>query len=235
LSEPHVADALAEAAIAGIESNMIVGFGAGRTTARAVSLLADRVKQGVVEGIRIATVTDRSEELCRSMGLEIIDFTTLSEIDLLIDGADAVDHQLRMLKGAGGSMTRERIIAWSAHKRRYIIPEQKLVDTLGDGAALPVAVMYFGLASTRAALHALGVNGVVRVGMDGDPVVTENGNLMLDATIDAEHQDLEELAAALNDVPGVVDHGLFLYEADEVLVDQHGEVHQLIRPDDDDM
>ena len=233
MSEPHVADALAEAAIAGIESDMIVGFGAGRTTARAVKLLAERVQQGALKDIRIATVTDRSEELCRSMGLPVVDFTTLSEIDILIDGADAVDHDLQMLKGAGGSMTRERIIAWSAHTRRYIIPDKKLVTSLGEGGALPIAVMYFGLASTRAALLALGINGVVRVGMDGDPFVTENGNLMLDATIDAEHQDLEELAAALNDLPGVVDHGLFLYEADEVLVDQGNDVQHLVRQDDE--
>ncbi|MEM1071513.1 MAG: ribose-5-phosphate isomerase RpiA [Planctomycetota bacterium] len=227
MSEPHTADLLAEAAVNAIQPGMLVGLGTGRTARRGVVALAERMRN---DDLRIECVasSDATEQLAVELELKVIDFALVEEVDYLFDGADEVDPQLRMLKGSGGAMTRERIIAWSSKRRIYMVDAHKVVDVLGTNATLSVAVMAFGLASTRASLRAAGLNGVCRRTMDGDLFVTDNGNLILDVPITPDHI-LEELAAHLNDIPGVVDHGLFLGEADEVLIDRGGKIDRLTR------
>ncbi|MGP1272387.1 MAG: ribose-5-phosphate isomerase RpiA [Phycisphaerales bacterium] len=219
---------LAEAAVREIESGMLVGLGTGRTARRGVVALAERLRN---EGLKVDCVasSEATERLARELELRIVDFALVEEVDYLFDGADEIDAQLRMLKGSGGAMTRERIIAWASKRRVYMVDGHKVVDALGTNATLPVAVMAFGLASTRASLRAAGLNGVCRRTMEGDLFVTDNGNLILDVPLTPDHH-LEELAAHLNDIPGVVDHGLFLGEADEVLVDRGGKIEKMTRP-----
>lgn len=207
---------------------MLVGLGTGRTARRGVVALAERLRN---EGLKVDCVasSEATERLARELELRIVDFALVEEVDYLFDGADEIDAQLRMLKGSGGAMTRERIIAWASKRRVYMVDGHKVVDALGTNATLPVAVMAFGLASTRASLRAAGLNGVCRRTMEGDLFVTDNGNLILDVPLTPDHH-LEELAAHLNDIPGVVDHGLFLGEADEVLVDRGGKIEKMTRP-----
>ena len=229
MSEQQIADVLAEAAIAPIASGMLVGLGTGRTARRGVRALAERVR---IEGLDIRCVasSEGTDHLARELELRVVDFSQVEEVDYLFDGADEVDPALRMLKGSGGAMTRERIISWASKRRVYMIDGHKLVETLGTNATLPVAVMEFGLASTRASLRAVGLNGVCRRTMDGGVFHTDNGNIVIDVTLTPDHC-LEELAAHLNDIPGVIDHGLFLAEADEILVDKGGKVDRLMRQD----
>jgi ribose 5-phosphate isomerase A len=215
-NEQKTADALAEAAVAEIESGMTVGLGTGRTASRAISALADRVRSENLD-IRCVPTSHVTETLARALGLKVVDFAMLERIDYLFDGADEVDPLLRMLKGAGGAMIRERIVAHAAARRVYIIDESKLVDRLGQRTTLAIGVMAFGLASVRARLRDLGLHGVVRRTLDGHLFLTDNGSLVLDVTL--EDRDVDELACALNDIPGVMDHGLFLTEADEVIVE----------------
>ena len=152
-------------------------------------------------------------------------------LDLLIDGADEVDRNLNVMKGSRGAMTRERMLAWACRHSVFMVGENKVSDQIGTKASLAVAVMAFGLASIRAALRDLGLNGVCRREMNGDLFVTDNGNLLLDLSLRAD-ENLSELAAALNDIPGVVDHGLFLCEADEILIEtDRGAVERLARED----
>ena len=227
MSEQQTADILAEAAIANIQPGMLVGLGTGRTARRGVKALAERLRN---ENIKVDCVStsEGTERLARELELHVVDFALVEEIDYLFDGCDEVDAHLRMLKGSGGAMTRERIIAWASKRRVYMVDGHKVVENLGTNATLSVAVMAFGLASTRASLRAAGLNGGCRRAMNGDLFVTDNGNLILDVPLTPDHQ-LEELAAHLNDVPGVVDHGLFLGEADEVLIDRGGKIEKLIR------
>lgn len=226
MSEQKLADALAEAVVAEITSGMTVGLGTGRTASRGVLALADRVRD---EGLDIGVVPTShvTETLARQLRLNVIDFTMVERIDFLFDGADEVDPRLRMIKGAGGAMTRERIVAHASDRRIYMVSESKLVDHLGQGAVLPVAVQAFGLASIRNHLRGLGLNGVVRRTFDGQLFITDNANLVIDVTI--EDQDPEELAAMLDSVPGVVDHGLFLTEAQEVLIETESGVRRVTR------
>lgn len=214
-NDQKTADALAEAAVAGIESGMTVGLGTGRTASRAISALADRVRSEGLE-IRCVPTSHVTETLARALGLKVVDFAMIERVDFLFDGADEVDPQLRMLKGAGGAMIRERIVAHAAERRVYIVDESKLVDRLGQRTTLAIGVMAFGLASVRTRLRDLGLHGVVRRTLDGHLFLTDNGCLVLDVTL--EDRDVDELACQLNDIAGVIDHGLFLTEADEVIV-----------------
>lgn len=221
-------DALAGTAVADIQSGMIVGLGTGRAAKRGIRALAERVKE---EGLQVTCVptSQGSEKTALELGLPIQEFSLIERIDFLFDGADEVDHNLRMLKGSGGAMTRERMVAWASQRRIYMIDESKLVDKLGANATLPVAVIPFGLASIRAELRNMGLNGVVRRSMDGHLFLTDNANLVIDVTL-GDH-DPEQVADWLNGIPGVVDHGIFLTEADEVLVEtQGGAVERLVRP-----
>src|SRR5262249_46219876 len=125
----------------------------------------------------------------------------------------------------------ERIVAYAAKKRVYMVQEKKMVHRLGERATLPIAVLAFGLASTRASLRRLGLNGVVRRTLDGHLFLTDNGTLIVDVSLDDPNLHLEELAMQIDRIPGVMDHGLFLTEADEVLVETNGgRIERLLRP-----
>jgi len=215
-SEQHIADALAEAAVAGIKSGMVVGLGTGRTASRGILALAERVREEKLD-ISCVPTSHVTETLARQLRLKIVEYGTFEQVDYLFDGADEVDPQLRMIKGAGGAMVRERIVAAAAAKRVYMVGENKLVPRLGTRATLPVAVLAFGLASIRANLREMGLNGVVRRTLDGQLFLTDNGSLVIDVTMD--DRDPEEVAAILDSTPGVIDHGLFLHECDELFIE----------------
>jgi ribose 5-phosphate isomerase A len=216
LSPEPAIDALAEAAVNEITPGMIVGLGTGRTASRAIGALAERVRSDKLD-IRCIPTSHATETLARALGLKLVDFAMIERVDYLFDGADEVDPQMRMIKGGGGAFIRERIVAQAADKRVYIIDETKLVDRLGQRTTLPVGVMAFGLASVRQRLRDLGLHGVVRRTLDGHLYLTDNGSLVIDVTL--EDRDVEELDCALNGIPGVIDHGLFLHEADEIIIE----------------
>ena len=208
---------------------MKVGLGAGRTAARGISALAERVKDEDLD-IECVAASDKAEDLARSLGLKITDFAMLEELDILIDGADAVDRKMQVMKGSRGAMTRERIICWASKQTVFMVNENKVADSqIGAGTPLPIAVMAFGLVSTRNALRHIGINGVIRQDMDGRLFITDNGNLVLDASLRGD-ENLAQLGTELNDIPGVIDHGLFIDEADIILIENDsGEIERLQR------
>lgn len=216
--EPQTADALAEAAVAEIESGMTVGLGTGRTASRGVIALAERLRHEPGLDIRVVCTSHATESLARFHNLPISEFALVERVDYTFDGADEVDGELRMLKGSGGAMVRERLVAWASGRCVYMVDHTKLVTRLGEHKTLPIAVMAFGLASIRGGLRELGLHGVVRRTITGDLFLTDNGNLVIDVGL-SDGLDLDELSAQLNDIPGVVGHGLFLCEADEVLIE----------------
>jgi ribose 5-phosphate isomerase A len=228
LSEPHTADALAQAALAQVSSGMLVGLGAGKTAARGIVALAERVRDDDLQ-IECVAASEVTETLVRDLGLKVVQFASVEQLDILIDGADEVDPQMRVMKGSRGAMTRERMLAWSSRRTVFMVNADKATDKIGTRTPLPVAVMAFGLASTRRGIRELGLRGVCRRQLDGDFFLTDNGNLVIDIEL-AGSENLDELATQLNDLPGVVDHGLFLNEADVILIDRDGEVDRLERP-----
>ncbi len=228
LNEPKVADTLADAAVAPITSGMIVGLGTGRTASRAILALADRVRDEHLD-IKCVSTSHVTDTLARAHQLALVDFTLMERVDYMFDGADEVDEQMRMLKGQHGAIVRQRLMARAADKRVYLVDEQKVVAKLGLRSALAIAVLPWALASIRADLRNIGLNGVVRRTLDGGLFFTDNASLILDVMVG--ELNVEKLAEELDHVPGVIDHGIYLDEADEILIGQaDGKVRRMVRP-----
>jgi len=143
-------DALASRAIEAVTPGMLVGLGAGKTAGRVMRLLAERVRTGELS-IDVVAASDATEQECVSLGLNVLDFSAVEELDVLIDGADEVDRSLRVLKGSRGAITRERMLAWAAQRAVYIVGAHKVSERIGTRAALAVAVMAFGRRGRRSA------------------------------------------------------------------------------------
>jgi ribose 5-phosphate isomerase A len=221
-------DALAASAVEDVRSGMRVGLGTGRAAQRAIEALARRVS-GEHLDIQCVATSRESDELGRRLGLRVNAMEGVEAIDYLFDGADEVDPALRMIKGRGGAMTREKIVAQAASRRVYLVQTKKLVSRLGEGAPLPIEILRFGLASTLHALRVLGLDGPLRAKPQGGEYETDNGNPVLDAALPAA-LDLTGLASLLDAMPAVIGHGLFLKQADVVLVeDEQGHVSRRVR------
>lgn len=221
------ADALAAATVAPIESGMVVGLGTGRAAARAIRALGERAR---TQGLKVtcAATSIASAELAASLGLRVVPASEAPPIDYLFDGADEADPRFRMIKGAGGAMTRERILARAARRCVYILQTAKCSEVLGTRAALPIEVLAFGLSATQRALARLGAEGPLRQ-KDGALYLTDNGHPVIDAVY-PRGTDPAELADALDRTAGIIDHGLFISEAHEFLIeDQTGAVRRLVR------
>src|SRR5262245_3237485 len=199
---------------------MRLGLGSGSTAARFVKVLGDKVAQG----LRVLCVPTSEVTRVQAGGLGI-PLTTLDEtprLDLTVDGADEIDAELRLIKGGGGALLREKIVATASDRMVVIADESKLVKTLG-AYPLPVEVVRFGLLATMRLLEAIaieaGCHGEVRLrpGVGDAPFVTDQGNLILDCAFGAILEP-EVLSFALKRVPGVVEHGLFLGLADLAIV-----------------
>jgi ribose 5-phosphate isomerase A len=216
-------DYLALAAVEPVTAGMIVGLGTGRAASRAIETLARRAHAERIDLVCVAT-SHASEAFAKRLGLRVVPMEGVERVDYLFDGADEVDGSLRMIKGRGGALTREKIVAQAATQRTYLVQSAKLVERLGEGAPLPIEVMRFGLAATLYALRERGLEGVMRADF-----ATDDGNPVIDAPL-LPGTDVAALAAALDAMAGVVGHGLFLCEADVVLIeDDTGEVSRRAR------
>ncbi|MDW5313446.1 ribose-5-phosphate isomerase RpiA [Rhizobium sp. PL01] len=201
----------AAAALDYVEDGMRLGIGTGSTAEEFVRLLAEKVASGFrVEGV---PTSERTARLCLELGVPLKSLEELPELDLTIDGADEVDPMLRLIKGGGGALLREKIVACASARMIVIADETKVVETLG-AFKLPIEVNSFGLGATRIAIEKLaarhGLSGEIAVRASGDgPFMTDGGHLILDASF-GRIPDADALARELNAIPGVVEHGLFI-------------------------
>lgn len=203
----------ADAAVTEVEDGMVVGLGTGSTAALAVAVLGARVKQGLrIVGI---PTSERTAAQARSVGIPLAGFDAYTQIDLTIDGADEVHTgTLDLIKGLGGALLREKIVAAASRRMTVVVDESKLVPALG-GVRLPVEIVMFGHEATMAHLQAAGADGVVRRGPDG-PFRTDGGNLIADCSF-AAIPDPSVLHARLKGIVGVVETGLFIGMATRVI------------------
>ena len=220
--------AAAEAAVELVQDGMVVGLGTGSTAAFAVDALARRHRQGL-RFLGIPT-SERTAEQAKALGLPITSFAEHRWIDLTIDGADEVEcGTLNLIKGLGGALLREKIVAAASRRLAIIIDGSKLVDRLGVSAPVPVEVVAFGLDATWAALEGLGASIRLRLSPAGDPFVTDGGNRILDCSF-GPIADPARLEKRIERVVGVIESGLFISRADLLFVADAAGVHRLDSP-----
>jgi ribose 5-phosphate isomerase A len=205
--------AAAEAAIELVKDGMVVGLGTGSTANYAIEGLGRRVANGL--RIRGVATSRASEELAKKVGVPITTLDQVSEVDLTIDGADEVDPRFNLIKGMGGALLREKIVAFASKQEVIIIDDSKLVEVLGTKTPLPVEVVPFGHLRTKDALESLGCKASLKGG--SSPFVTDNANLIYECRF-AKMEDPELLEAEIDMIPGVVESGLFIDLATKVVV-----------------
>ncbi len=217
-----------------IRSGMVVGLGAGSTALLAVRGLAAKLSRGELTGIKGIPCSRVIEAEARRLGIPL---TTLEDepsdhngrvIDFTFDGADEVDPALNVIKGGGGALLREKIVAQASRREVIIVDESKLSPALGTHWAVPVEVVPFGWRTQAAYLESLGAQVRLRPGDSGEPYVTDQGNYILDSAF-GPIGDPVGLAARLDARTGIVCHGLFLKLADEVIVAGAAGIRHLTR------
>jgi ribose 5-phosphate isomerase A len=204
-------------AVALVESGMVVGLGAGSTAAFATRRIADLLRHGALRDVVGIPCSNEVGALARQLGIPL---TTLEEhpvIDVTIDGADEVDPELNLIKGAGGALLHEKIVAHASRREIIIVDASKPSPRLGTKWALPVEVVTFGWSAQRRFLEDLGAGVTVRRVAGGEPFRTDEGHYILDAAF-GPIADPRALARQLNDRTGIVEHGLFLDVATDLLV-----------------
>jgi ribose 5-phosphate isomerase A len=218
----------AEAAIGLVQDGMIVGLGTGSTATFAVEALARRHREGL-RFLGLPT-SEHTAGQASAAGIPLTSFAAHRQIDLTIDGADEVElGTLNLIKGLGGALLHEKIVAAASRRLAIIVDDSKLVDRLGTHVPVPVEVVEFGLQATCAALEALGASAKLRLSQTGKPFVTDSGNRILDCSFGpiADPAGLEE---RIGRVVGVVENGLFINRADWVFVADPKGVHRLTSP-----
>lgn len=219
-------DLAARSAVAAVEDGMVIGLGSGSTSVKALHVLARRMRD---EGLRVRGVPTSvaTEREARSLGIPL---TTLDEnprLDLAIDGADQVDANLAAIKGRGGALLREKVVASCAERLLIMVDASKLCDVLD--IAVPVEVLPFALAAVRRRFEAMGGRADLRATPDGEPYVTDNGNSILDVDF-GRIADPAGLAGRISTLPGVVEHGLFVGIVTELHVGEKDSARVVRRP-----
>ena len=217
--------AAATAAVALVQDGMVVGLGSGSTAAFAIEALARRHRQGL-RFVGIPT-SEHTATQAAAAGIPLTSFDKHRQIDLTIDGADEVERgTLNLVKGRGGALLREKIVAAASRRLAIVVDDVKLVDRLGTRTSVPVEVVAFGLEATQATLEVLGASAQLRLSTTGEPFVTDNGNRILDCNF-GPIADPARLDERIRRVVGVVESGLFIGRADPVFVAGATCVHRL--------
>jgi ribose 5-phosphate isomerase A len=209
--------AAAEAAAALVEDGMVLGLGTGSTAALFIEALGRRL---AADGLRIAAIptSRRTEELAQASGIPLSSFAEHAQIDLTVDGADEIERgTVCLIKGHGGALLREKIVAAASRRMVVIADETKLVDCLGSLVSVPVEVVRFGWQATARRLGKIGGNPSLRLGKDNTPYVTDGGNFIMDCAF-GPITEPKDVAHQLDHIVGLVEHGLFWGYASEAIV-----------------
>lgn len=208
-----------EAAAAKVQSGSIVGLGTGSTAAFMIQALGDRLKSGDLKDIKGITTSFQGEVLARDCGIPLTSLNEVDHIDIAIDGADEVDPQKNLIKGGGAAHTQEKLVAAFAKQFIVIVDSGKLVNKLNLGFLLPVELIPKALNPVSKAIEQLGGKPQLRMAVKkSGPVVTDQGNLILDVKFENGIDNPAELEKTLNNIPGVLENGLFIGLTDLVLV-----------------
>jgi len=197
-----------------VKDGMVVGLGTGSTVYYTLVKLGDMIQN---EGLSIKGVTTSSftTALAKELGIPLVDIDNVDKIDITIDGADEIDKNYNGIKGGGGALFFEKIVAKASNKVIWVVDSSKMVKTLG-GFPLPVEVLPFGYSHVKSAIESKGITAELRK-KDGRNVVTDSGNYILDLYVKEIHS-IEELNEFLNNLTGVLEHGLFIEIVDTIVI-----------------
>jgi len=209
----------AERALELVRDGQVIGLGTGSTAKFAIEGLGRLVREGLsIKGVPTSIATER---MARELAIPLVDLNETSTIDLTLDGADEIDPKFNMIKGGGGALTREKLVALASTKRVILVDESKLVPKLGQTRLLPVEVLPFAWALSARMLNELGCASTRRE-QDGIPFVTDNGNYILDCDF-GPIEDPAALEERIKLLPGVIESGLFIGIADALVIgSEHG-------------
>jgi len=214
---------IADRAMQMIADGNVVGLGTGHAATAFIRILAERVKAGM--RVRGVPTSQESADLAMQLGIPLATFDEIDAVDIDVDGADEVDPQLNLIKGYGGALVREKIVAAAARRFVVLVGPEKIVSVLGSRGKLPVEVVPFGLTPCRRRLAALGMHAEPRL-FDGKIFSTDNGNHILDCSV-GPLNDPAQTEQTILAIPGVVGCGLFLRMANTVLIQREGGVDVL--------
>jgi len=210
---------VADAAIKEVKSDMIIGLGSGSTAALMIKSLAGEIRSGKLKNIRGVATSFQSEVLALELNIQLIDLASVSQIDLAIDGADEVDPRFQLIKGGGACHVREKLVASKANKLLIVVDETKLVQNLNQSFPLPVEVLPNAWKQVQEVISEM--NGISTLRMatkKAGPVVTDQGNLILDVLFNDGIKNPKDIEMKINNIPGVLENGLFVDLTDKVLV-----------------
>ena len=211
--------AVAQAAVDQIQNGMILGLGSGSTAALMIEALAIKIKSGEIKDVVGVTTSFQGEVLASELGIPLKSLSSVSEIDLAIDGADEVDPKFQLIKGGGACHVQEKLVAALAKRFIVVVDSTKLVEKLNLDFKLPVEVLPSAWKQVQKTLINLGGEGNLRMAQKkAGPIVTDQGNLILDLTFRNGIDQPELLESQINNIPGVLENGLFVNLTDEVLV-----------------
>ena len=217
--QDQMKQAVAAAATEQIRSGMVVGLGSGSIAALMIQALGARLRSGELSEIVGVTTSFQGEVLAAELGIPLQSLNAVDRIDLAIDGADEVDPAFQLIKGGGACHVQEKLVARRADRFVVVVDATKLVDTLNLGFLLPVEVLPGAWRQVQGQLGEMGGDAQLRMAVKkAGPVVTDQGNLVLDVKFAGGITDPESLEKAINNLPGVLENGLFVNLADQVLV-----------------
>jgi ribose 5-phosphate isomerase A len=212
-----------------VKSGSIVGLGTGSTTAYTIQFLGDRLKTGELKDIVGVPTSFQSEVLAKQYGVPLTTLDAIDHIDIAIDGADEVDPQKNLIKGGGAAHTREKVVDYLANQFIVVVDSGKLVERLGSTFPVPVEVIPMAITPVINAIKKLGGKPELRMGVKkAGPVITDQGNMVLDVRFD-NIDDPVSLEKILNNIPGVLENGIFVNCADLVLIGEVKDGQPLVR------
>jgi len=201
-----------------VQSGSIVGLGTGSTTAYTIQFLGDRLKTGELKDIVGIPTSFQAEVLAKQYGIPLTTLDAVDHIDIAIDGADEVDPQKNLIKGGGAAHTREKIVDYLADQFIVVVDSSKIVERLGSSFPVPVEVIPMAIAPVMRTIEKLGGKPELRMGVKkAGPVITDQGNMVVDVKFDTI-DDPANLEKTLNNIPGVLENGIFVGVTDLVLV-----------------
>ncbi len=207
----------AEKAVEEIQSGMLIGLGSGSTFYYALQKIGKLIKTGELQNIVAIPSSKNTEKIARDLNIPLITFKEKQEIDITIDGADEVDKYLNLIKGGGAAHLREKVIAQASKRLIIIVDESKLSEKLGTNWAVPVEVLQFAYPLEKKFLESINGKPVLRIYQSGEPVITDEGNFILDTNFGVI-QNPFELAEKLENRAGIIEHGIFLKLTSKVIV-----------------